>query len=89
MELDPIIISALQVSTIALIASDLFRADLKNMKFPGGCTFSSCPTFLGFSLKLSHRSLEKLSSPLHCLNAEVSEDLGVHHLLSPRAHVRR
>jgi hypothetical protein len=33
MELDPIIISALQVNTVAHIASDLFKADLKNLKF--------------------------------------------------------
>jgi hypothetical protein len=33
--------------------------------------------------------LEKLSFPPHCLNPEVSEDLCVHHLLSPRANVMR
>jgi hypothetical protein len=33
MELDPITIRAFHVSRIALTASDLFRADQKNMKF--------------------------------------------------------
>jgi hypothetical protein len=65
MELDPIIISALQASTIALIASDLFRADLKNMKFRGDYTFSSCPTLPGYSLMVSLMILDKLSSPPH------------------------
>jgi hypothetical protein len=89
MKLYHIIINALQVSRIALTVSDLFREDVKNMKFPGGCTFRSSPTLPGFSLKVSHRSLEKLSFPTHCLNPEVSEDLCVHHLLSPRANVMR
>jgi hypothetical protein len=35
----------LLVSRIALTATDLFRADLKNVKFPGSCTFSSCQQF--------------------------------------------
>jgi hypothetical protein len=87
MKLYPIIISALQVSRISLTVSDLFRADLKNMKFPGGCTFSSCPTLPGFSLNESDRSLEEFRFTRYCLNPEVSEDLGVHHLLSTRAHM--
>jgi hypothetical protein len=81
MELDPVIISGLQVNRIALTLSDLFRADLKNMKFHGDYTFISCPTFPGCSLKVSCESLEKLSFPPHCLNQEVSADLGFHHLL--------
>jgi hypothetical protein len=62
----------LLVSRIALTASDLFWANLKNVQFPGGCTFSSCPTLPGFSLKVSHMSLDKLSFRSHCLNGEVS-----------------
>jgi hypothetical protein len=42
------------------------------MKFPGGCTFSSCPTLPRFSLKVSHMSLDKLSFRSHCHNGEVS-----------------
>jgi hypothetical protein len=65
MELDPIIISALQVNTVAHIASDLFRADLKNMNFHGDYTFSSCPTFPGCSLKVILMILDKLNFPSH------------------------
>jgi hypothetical protein len=89
MELYPVIISALQVSRIALTVSHPFRADLKNMTFHGDYTFSSCPTLPGCSLKVSCRSLEKLSFSPHCLNQEVSTDLGVHHLLLPRALAMR
>jgi hypothetical protein len=81
------IINALLVIRISLTVSDLFGTYLKNMKFPGGCSFISCQTLPGFSLKVSQRSLEKLSFPPHGLNLEVSEDLGVHYLLSPRANV--
>jgi hypothetical protein len=90
MELHPIIISTIQGSRIALTVSCLFRADVKKMKFHGDYTFSSYPTFLGCSLVVRQMSLDKLSVPPHCLkDTEVSEDLGVHHLLSPRAHMMK
>jgi hypothetical protein len=89
MKLYPIIVNLLKVSRIALTVPDLFRADIKNMKFHGDYTFSSCPTLPGCSPKVSCRSLDKLSSPPHCLNQEVSSDLGVHHLLSPKAQLMR
>jgi hypothetical protein len=66
------------------------QADVKKMKFHGDYTFSSYPTFLGCSLVVRQMSLDKLSVPPHCLkDTEVSEDLGVHHLLSPRAHMMK
>jgi hypothetical protein len=89
MELDRVIISALQVSRIALNLSNLFRADLKNMKFHSDYTFISCPTFPGCFLKMSRGSLEKLSFPPHCLNQEGSADVGIHHLLLPREHMMK